>query len=129
MIHVADTHALVWFLEGSGRLSAAAREALQSPGNEIVIPSIVLAEIAYLYGRKRIAVELKTVLEHISRSENCTIYPLDEKIVELLPIELEIHDAVIVATGLVFRDVLGKDVAIVTKDEQIRQSGIIKTVW
>lgn len=46
MIHVADTHALVWFLEGSGRLSAAAREALQSPGNEIVIPSIVLAEIA-----------------------------------------------------------------------------------
>jgi hypothetical protein len=46
-----------------------------------------------------------------------------------LPIELDIHDAVIVATALVFRDVLGKDVALITKDARIRQSNVVKTVW
>ena len=66
MIHVADTHALVRFLEGSDRLSAAARHALQSPDADIVIPSIVLAEIVYLYARKRIGIDLASVLEHVS---------------------------------------------------------------
>ncbi len=129
MIHVADTHALVWFLEGSERLSAVARQAMQSPDTDIVVPSIVLAEIVYLYGRRRICIDLATVLDHISRTGNCTIYPLDETVVERLPIELDIHDAVIVATALVFRDVLGKDVALITKDTRIRQSNVVKTVW
>ena len=129
MIHVADTHALVWFLEGSDRLSAVARQAMQSPDTDIVIPSIVLAEIVFLHGRRRIGINLTTVLEHVSRTDNCTIYPLDETVVERLPIELDIHDAVIVATALVFRDVLGKDVALITKDARIRESNVIKTVW
>ena len=129
MILVADTHALVWFLEGSDRLSADARQALQSADADIVIPSIVLAEIVFLYGRKRSGIDLKMVLEHVSRTDNCTIYPLDETVVERLPIELDIHDAVIVATALVFRDVLGKDVALITKDAQIRQSNVVQTVW
>lgn len=129
MIHVVDTHALVWFLEGSHRLSAVARQGLQSPDTEIVIPSIVLAEIVFLYGRGRIGVDLAKVLEHVSRTVNCTIYPLDETVVERLPTELDIHDGVIVATALVFRDVLGKDVALITKDARIRQSNVIKTVW
>jgi PIN domain nuclease of toxin-antitoxin system len=129
MIHVADTHALIWFLEGSDRLSAIARQGLQSPDADIVIPSIVLAEIVFLYGRRRIGIDLATVLEHVSRTDNCTIYPLDETVVERLPIELDIHDAVIVATALVFRDVLGKDVALITKDARIRQSNVVKTVW
>jgi PIN domain nuclease of toxin-antitoxin system len=129
MIHVADTHALVWFLEGSDRLSAAARQAMQSLDIDIVVPSIVLAEIVFLYGRRRIGTDLTTVLEHVSRTDNCTIYPLDETVVEHLPIELDIHDAVIVATALVFRDVLGKDVALITKDARIRQSNVVKTLW
>lgn len=128
MIHVADTHALVWFLEGSGRLSAGARQAIQTPDTEIVIPSIVLAEIVYLFSRKRIGIDLTDVLHHVSRTENCTIYPLDETVVERLPVELEIHDAVIVATALVFRDVLGQDVTLITKDARIRGSNLVTTV-
>ena len=95
----------------------------------IVVPSIVLAESVFLYRRRRIGTDLTTVLEHVSRTGNCTVYPLDETVVEHLPIELDIHDAVIVATALVFRDVLGKDVALITKDARIRQSNVIKTVW
>jgi len=42
MIHVTDTHAFVWFLEGNPRLSPKARSAMESPHAEIVIPSIVI---------------------------------------------------------------------------------------
>jgi hypothetical protein len=42
---------------------------------------------------------------------------------------LNIHDSLIVATALLFRDVLKKDVALVTKDADIIQCGIIKTLW
>jgi PIN domain nuclease of toxin-antitoxin system len=129
MIHVPDTHALVWFLEGNSRLSAEARLAMESPDTEVVIPAIVLAEVAFPFGRNRIGIDLRTVLEHVSGAENCTIYPLDEAVVMRLPVELNIHDGLIVATALVFRDVLKKDVAIITKDSEIRRSSIIQTVW
>ena len=129
MIHVIDTHALVWYLEGSSRLSGKARSAMESPDAELVIPAIVLAEIAFLFGRNRIAVDLSSVLDHVSKAANSTIYPIDEIVVERLPIELNIHDGLIVATALVFRDVLKRKVSIVTKDSGISQSNIIETIW
>ena len=129
MIYVADTHALVWFLEGSTRLSVTARETLISVEAEIVIPAIVLAEIAFLFGRNRVNVDLPTVLDYLSCAENCAIYPLDEAVVEHLPTELNIHDGLIVAIALIFHDILKKDVAIVTKDQEIARSGIVQTVW
>jgi PIN domain nuclease of toxin-antitoxin system len=129
MIYVIDTHALVWYLEGSKRLSASARAAMTSSEDDIIIPAIVLAEIVFLFGRKRISVDLSTVMEHLSQTENCAIYPLDEVVIERLPIVLNIHDGLIVATALVFRDLLKKEATIVTKDREISQSGIIETIW
>ena len=43
--------------------------------------------------------------------------------------ELDIHDAIIVATAKVFRDVLGEEVRIITKNAQIAASGLIPIVW
>jgi PIN domain nuclease of toxin-antitoxin system len=53
MVHIIDTHALVWFLEGNRRLSAAARNVLSDVSAQLVLPTLVLAEAAYLYARKR----------------------------------------------------------------------------
>ncbi len=129
MIHVVDTHPLVWHLEGNPRLSAAARAVLLWPDSEIVIPSIVVAEVWYLYQRKRIATSADEIRERILSSRNCSIYPLDEAVLELLPAGLDIHDAVIVATAKLYRDVLGQPVRLVTCDDAIRQSGTIETLW
>jgi len=40
-----------------------------------------------------------------------------------------IHDAIIVATGLLFKELMEYDVAIITKDNSIKNSNLIKTVW
>src|SRR6059058_1800836 len=41
-----DTHALLWFLAGSARLSAAALVAIRDPANELWLSPISLLEIA-----------------------------------------------------------------------------------
>lgn len=129
MTYVIDTHSLVWFLEGNPRLSVTARNALRDDAAEFVIPTIVLAELAFLHSRRRVPVALSDVFAYVDGARNSLIYPLDESVVEQISTELEIHDAIIVATALVLRDALGRSVAIVTKDEMIAASGLVEVIW
>lgn len=129
MICIADIHPIVWFLERNPRLSAEAKAILSDPSARLVIPTIVLAEIHFLYNRRRIGVDVQTVLRNIASATNCIVYPLDQVVVEFLPTNLEIHDAIIVATALVFRDILGEQVAIITKDQEIANFGAVPTIW
>jgi PIN domain nuclease of toxin-antitoxin system len=129
MTYVVDTHSLVWFLEGDARLSSAARAALTDPSVQIVIPTMVLVEIVFLYSRHRITTALPAAFAHISAAPNCKIHPLDETVTQHIPTSLTIHDAIIVATAIVYRDVLGERTAIITKDAQIAASGVVAVIW
>ncbi|MCS6919800.1 MAG: PIN domain-containing protein [Fimbriimonadales bacterium] len=129
MTYIPDTHALVWFLSGDAQLSFTAAQALSDPSANIVIPTIVLAEIHFLYTRMRIQTDVKRVLQFIANTPNATTYPLDEVVVEKLPVQLRIHDAIIVATGMVFRDVLGEPTVVITQDSRIVSLGLIQTLW
>ena len=127
--HILDTHALVWFLEKNPRLSDSAREAILNPEAQIIIPTIVLTEVVFLYSKKRIATDLSAVLSDVGSLPNCTVYPLDEEVVLKLPTNLDIHDAIIVATGLLYKDLMGHNVSVITKDETIKKANLINTVW
>jgi hypothetical protein len=50
-------------------------------------------------------------------------------IVDRLPTTLNIHDAIIVATALIYRDVLGESVALITRDAEIIASGLVPVHW
>lgn len=50
---------------------------------------------------------------------------LDEDVVDKMPVGLKIHDALIVATGLVYRNILKEEVKIFTEGEEIIQSQIL----
>jgi PIN domain nuclease of toxin-antitoxin system len=62
MTYVVGTHGLVWFLEGSPRLGMAGQNALSDTAAQVAVPTIVLAEITFLYARDRIATDLPRVL-------------------------------------------------------------------
>jgi PIN domain nuclease of toxin-antitoxin system len=49
----ADTHAVIWFLEGSSRLTKTAADAMRS-AEVILVPTICLVEIAYLVEKGRL---------------------------------------------------------------------------
>jgi PIN domain nuclease of toxin-antitoxin system len=129
MIYVLDTHALVWFLEANRRLGKRARSVLLKADTEIVIPAIVLAESKFLFAKKRIRFDLDTIYRRVITARNCTVYPLDEAVIAKMPTSLEIHDAMIIATGLVIQEAQGRGVAIITRDEAIVNAGLIDTLW
>jgi PIN domain nuclease of toxin-antitoxin system len=65
---VADTHAIVWYLTNSPRLSPAAAQALDdasAAGDSILIPSISLVELTYLVEKGRVPAEArKRLVKH-----------------------------------------------------------------
>ena len=128
MTYVIDTHILIWFLDKNKRLSPHHYQILADKNNNFVLPAIVLAEIKHLISLKRITVVFEEVIDYLSESDNCIIYPVGEDVVEKMPEGLNIHDALIVATGLVYKNVLGEDVILLTEDEEIIKAAVLPVV-
>ena len=54
--YVADTHSLIWFIAEDDRLSEHAKHLLEQAEDaelQVLIPTIVLAEITYISQKKR----------------------------------------------------------------------------
>lgn len=129
MVYIVDTHSLIWYLEESEQLGSEALRIFDDGVSKLVIPTIVLAEVKYLSLRKRIALPLNEVFDTIRSDIRCLLYPLDSNVVEKMPPGLDIHDGIICGTALVYRDFLGEEVKIITRDEAISSARIIETVW
>lgn len=125
MTYIVDTHVFVWLLDKNKRLSQKYKEILLNNNNTFIISAIVLAEIKHLISVKRININFETVIEYLSECDNCVVYPVNEDVIEHMPEGLDIHDGIIVATGLIYKNFLGDNVFILTEDETIRNSGIL----
>jgi len=126
---VVDTHALVWHLEDSPKLGNAAARILRNRASELIIPTIVLAEALYLSAKNPPRVSWDEVLRFIASAAHLTIFPLDDDIVSELPVHLEMHDAIVCATAVYWKDVLLLGSAVLTKDREIVDSGLVATIW
>jgi len=78
---------------------------LRDPSQTFILPTIILVEITYPYTKGRIDVDTTFVQQRLVAASNCVLYPLDEQVVMQIPTGLNIHDAIIVATALVYRDI------------------------
>jgi len=128
MTYIIDTHILIWLLDKNKRLSPKYREILSNNNHTFIISAIVLAEIKHMIAIKRIDIKFESVIKYLGECNNCVVYPINEDVVEHMPEGLDIHDALIVATGLIYKDFLGEDVYILTGDESIRSSEILPVV-
>jgi len=128
-MYVADTHAFLWFLTEDKRLGSKAKEIFDSCDKGeaiIVIPSIVLIEALFICERKKADLKFKKVLEKIQNSLNYPVYPLDLKIVSICQELKQLndpHDRIVVATAKFLNAIL------ITKDEKIRESKLVKIIW
>ncbi|MEZ4514033.1 MAG: PIN domain-containing protein [Chloroflexota bacterium] len=129
MRYVVDTHALVWYLSRDARLGSSAQQILSQPDQLLLIPVIVLAETKHAADRHRVSLSFATVAQTIASSPRITVIPMDLAIVQYLPAQLDIHDAMIVATALYYQDTFQEDVAVLTNDIAITNSGLITAVW
>jgi PIN domain nuclease of toxin-antitoxin system len=73
-----DTHALIWWLGNSSRLSATARSAIANQANELFVSACVAYEIAY----KQKSGRLPPLSQHLSRQ-------LQREGIGVIPVSLE----------------------------------------
>ena len=129
---VADTHALLWWLQGGGRLDDRQIEALaraEASDARLCIAAVSLWEIAMLAERGRIQLPASTeaFLEELEASPPLRILPLDARVAleaVRLPdtVPRDPADRMIVATARV------AGLPLVTADARLRKSGAVRVV-
>lgn len=126
--YVIDTQALIKFMNGVKVISTIVDEILRKTDageNIIVIPSVVIFEIAYLYEKKRIPVSVTDIEGIISGSLNYIEEPLTLDVIksafEISDIP-ELHDRLIAGTARHL------DLPLITNDPVILRSTFVKSV-
>ena len=127
--YVVDTHSLIWFIAENYTLSKRGSQILEKAEKaevEVLIPTIVLAEITYIAQKKKVKITVNEVLERIQEGDGFMVVPFDFPIFQIvlkLPEDWEIHDRIIAATARYY------GAQLITKDKSLRKSGKIETVW
>lgn len=131
--YVTDTHALIWHLQASRKLSRKARALFQQADAgqvTIIIPSVVLVELVYLAEKGRIAPKLvDQVFTLLTPStQNYVAAPLDAQTAQTLRSIArsqvpEMPDLIIAATA----KQLG--LALITRDAAIQAASGLTAVW
>jgi len=129
---VVDTHALLWYLLGSPRLSTRARsemDAALAAGDAMRVAAVTLVEVTYLVEKGRLPEVARTRLHDLldDPGSGVIVAPLDRQIADAVarvdrnqvP---DMPDRIIAATALH----LG--LPLVSRDGKIRTS-VIQTVW
>lgn len=129
---VVDTHAAIWYLLQSERLSQSANEALDATlkqGENIYLASISLVEVIYLVEKGKLNKDsVRALIKGIEdQSSNWILAPLDLAVVEKLSSVPrkdvpDMPDRIIAATAIH----LG--LPLVTADSRLRESKVT-TIW
>ncbi len=129
---VTDTHALLWYLLESPKLSTTARDRMQATiraGERLLVPTISLVEVVYLVEKGRLASSTLDLLNvHLANpGSGLELVPLDEGIaraISQIPRDQvpDMPDRLIAATALQ----LG--VPLVSRDRAI-QAADLETIW
>ena len=131
--YVTDTHALLWHILGSKRLSSRAKSIFEDTDKgrgQIYIPAIALVEIVYLMEKAKIPPEsVENVIKLFdSHPKNYTLAQITPPTIHALisvPRELipEMPDRIIMATAAE----LG--LPLITKDSKIKAAKVVKVIW
>lgn len=127
--YVTDTHSLLWYFTRPAKLGPSATAALAQVAAgeaDLVVPMIVLAELIFTIENRSVSTDFDPVVENLLASPNVSVVDLtlartlDLRTLTAIP---EMHDRLIVA------EALARGLPLITRDQTITASGLVKTVW
>jgi PIN domain nuclease of toxin-antitoxin system len=131
--YVADAHAILWHLFEPRRLGSAATAAFvdaDSGATRVFLPSVVVAEMIMVVERGRLPGvtinQLLTVFRAMQSGRNYILFPLLPEVViasHSLTTVPDIFDRLIVT------DARRMKVPLISRDADIRSSGLVSLVW
>jgi PIN domain nuclease of toxin-antitoxin system len=129
---IADTHALIWYLLDSPRLSAPALaqfEACRATGSRVGVSSISIVEIIYLVEKGRIPSEMLPLLQEGLLQQPALLEIIPTTYAIALAVQRvsrqqvpDLPDRIIAATALYI------GVPLITRDKRISLSDV-ETIW
>jgi PIN domain nuclease of toxin-antitoxin system len=128
-IYVIDTHALLWHLTGSKKLSSRAAEvfgAAYRGETQLMISAIVLAELYHLNQKQQSPLDFADIFEQLATTSAYQLVPFEPRHVLDFPRDsavTELHDRII--AGLARR----LDAPLLTLDPIIEASGVARVEW
>lgn len=129
---LADSHAIVWHLQGSARLSAAAASSLAEAETTdgVVVSIATLIDLWYVTQttQKLSDANLTELRDMLASSPALSLQPIDIAVVDAATsiardLLTDPWDRFIVGTALALA------LPLVTKDRAIRESGLVPTIW
>lgn len=129
---VADSHAVVWYLQGSDRLSDIARETIAGAVQEkaLVVSTATIIDLWYVSPTTKGVTEedLADLRHRLSGSDAVTFEPITVAVAEAsmtIPRSVlgDPWDRLIVATAMALT------VPLVTRDGRIRNASVVETIW
>jgi PIN domain nuclease of toxin-antitoxin system len=130
--HIVDTHALIWYIEGNVKLGDNAKTVFDSERSILILPIIALAEAIDIVKKNRTSIpDVNTLLNRVFSDSRIEIEPLTLDILQesLNAVGVpEMHDRLIVSSALAIEK-QGFSVAILTRDNSIIDSKLIKIIW
>jgi PIN domain nuclease of toxin-antitoxin system len=124
---VLDTHAWFWLVASPEHLSEAGAQAIDR-SDRLGISAITCWEIAMLVEKGKIEIDrpVQRWLEDALTSTATVLLPIDPAVAALaaqLPLHGDPADRIIVATAIT------AGAELLTKDQKIRASGLVLTIW
>lgn len=129
---VADSHAILWYVQGSNRLSEEASSALASAevGDGIVVSVATIVDLWYVtQTTERVTSDaLARLRDVLAESASVDLHPIDVSVADAvtsIPREVltDPWDRFIVATATAL------EVPLVTRDRAIAKAALVETIW
>ena len=93
---------------------------------QVLITTLVLAELTHIAQKKRVKVTIEELLEKINQGDGFTIvsfdFPIFQTMLQLTE-NWDIHDRIIAATAIYYQAIL------ITRNDLLRDYSELKTVW
>jgi PIN domain nuclease of toxin-antitoxin system len=125
---ILDTHAFLWFINGSDRLSPKAKDLIENPSNRRYLSMASLWEmsIKVSMGKLKLGMNLIDLVEREVKGNDMEILQITPEHLETLS-QLTFHhkdpfDRLIIAQSI------AEDIAIITKDSQFNNYSV-KISW